>query len=590
MKPNDSLFPTEITGTAYRRRKRVRRAITTAVVVVLLAGGGLAIAQTSGNTPSRYRLATASQQEVTSTLDGVATIQPVAQADVAFPNAGTVETVSVALGDTVTAGQVLAQLNTDDLMVTVRSKEATLTKAQLILAKALDGEDVSSLTGGSAGRSYNLSPAAVERMLAALPAVTEPDGLAAARAAVASAQHDVDTALSAASTALDSATSVCSAIGVAVDPDSTDTSGIDAAVDACQSALSTVVDKQNAVQSAQSALSDASSNLDSLLAQWADDAASETTTTEEDTTTTTEPATTVTTDTSSEDSTTTTSTTDGSMSDDSSTTTPRASGGGGGGGGGGSSSGSGGSSSGSSTSSPTSSDIASYQQAVDAAASALAVAELTVAQATITSPIDGTVIAVNLAVGDTVDAGSTTATIVVQGTGGYEATTTVSLADVASIHVGAAATVLPDGSTTTFSGTVTSVSAVPTTSSSSTTSYAVAIALDGDTSTLHNGGIGSVSIVTGSSAATLAVPTSAVTTDGTQHTVDVADGTTVTTTRVEVGVVGPVWTEITSGLTEGQQVVLAELDAALPSSATSSSNSSSSGGGFGGFPGGGGRP
>ena len=105
----------------------------------------------------------------------------------------------------------------------------------------------------------------------------------------------------------------------------------------------------------------------------------------------------------------------------------------------------------------------------------------------------------------------------------------------------------------------------------------MAIALDGDTSALHNGGIGSVSIVTGTSAATLAVPTSAVTTEGTLHTVEVYDGSTVTTTRVEVGVVGPVWTQITSGLTDGQQVVLAELDKALPSSATSSSNGTTTG-------------
>jgi hypothetical protein len=186
------------------------------------------------------------------------------------------------------------------------------------------------------------------------------------------------------------------------------------------------------------------------------------------------------------------------------------------------------------------------------------------------------VIEVNIAPGDSVSAGSTTETIVIQGAGGYEATTTVSLSHVAGVRVGDAATVLPDGSTQTYGGKVVSIAAVPTTSSSGT-SFGVAIALDGDTSALRNGGIGSVSIVTGTSAATLAVPTSAVTTDGTFSTVDVYDGRAVTTTRVEVGVVGPVWTEITSGLTVGQQVVLAEIDKALPSSATSSSNSSNGG-------------
>ncbi|MFT3851229.1 MAG: HlyD family efflux transporter periplasmic adaptor subunit [Ilumatobacteraceae bacterium] len=583
---NETLFPTEITSRSYRRRKRIRRTVTAGVVVVVLAGGGLAVAQTTGSTPSRYRLAVAGQQEVTSTIDGVATIQPVAQADVAFPNAGTVETVSVKVGDTVTTGQALAQLNTDDLMVTVRSKEAALDQAKLVLAKAIDGDDVSSLTGGSAGRSYVLSPAAMERMLAALPATftaADSSGLPAARQAVVSAQHAVDTAIDDAAAALNAATSVCSAIGA--DPTSTDPGAITSAVNACQSALNTVVSKQSAVKNAQDQLATASSALDSLLQQIADDvpdtttAATTASSTTEPTTATTAPATSDSSTTTTEPSTATTTPSTGSVPDGATPSSTDATGGTrtGGFGGGGSSRSATTSGGGTSSKQPTASDLASYQQAVDAATSALDVAYLAVAQATITAPIDGTVVEVDIAEGDSVSAGSTTETIVIQGAGGFEATTTVSLSHVAEVHVGAAATVLPDGSTQTYSGKVVSIAATPTTASNGTTSFGVAIALDGDTSTLHNGGIGSVSIVTGTSAATLAVPTSAVTTDGTLHTVEVYDGKTVTATRVEVGVVGPVWTEITSGLTDGQQVVLAELDQALPSSATSSSNGTNGG-------------
>ena len=54
---------------------------------------------------------------------------------------------------------------------------------------------------------------------------------------------------------------------------------------------------------------------------------------------------------------------------------------------------------------------------------------------------------------------------------------------------------------------------------------------------------------------------------------------------MSVGVVGTEWTEITSGLTKGQQVVLADVSEPLPSSATSSSNGTT--GGTTGFPGGG---
>ena len=95
---------------------------------------------------------------------------------------------------------------------------------------------------------------------------------------------------------------------------------------------------------------------------------------------------------------------------------------------------------------PSAADLASYQQAVDSAEANLAVAQQAQAQATIVSPIDGTVIAVNMNPGDSVTAGSTTATIVVAGSGGYEAVTMVKVTDLPKLKVGQAASVQPDGS------------------------------------------------------------------------------------------------------------------------------------------------
>jgi hypothetical protein len=83
----------------------------------------------------------------------------------------------------------------------------------------------------------------------------------------------------------------------------------------------------------------------------------------------------------------------------------------------------------------------------------------------------------------------------------------------------------------------------------------------------------------------LAVPTSAVTTLGDQHTVTVFDGTTTSTTRVQIGAIGATWTQVTSGVTAGQRVVVADLDEPLPSSATTATTGTNSRGGFG-LPGG----
>lgn len=256
-----------------------------------------------------------------------------------------------------------------------------------------------------------------------------------------------------------------------------------------------------------------------------------------------------------------------------------------------------GSPSGSGTSPSAETSLASLQHPVDVAAADLAVAQQALTQATIVSPIAGTVAAVDLAAGDAVTAASTTATIVVVGDGGLEATTTVGIDDLPQVHVGQIAEVVPDGAHATLAGRVSRVAVTPD-SSSTANMYRVFITLDGDTSHLGNGSTGSVSIVTSSADAAVAVPTSAVTTTGTQHSVTVFDGTSTNVVRVQVGTVGDTWTQITSGLTNGQQVVLADLAAPLPSAATVTSTATRQGqvgqGGAGGartgFPGGGGLP
>jgi HlyD family secretion protein len=60
--------------------------------------------------------------------------------------------------------------------------------------------------------------------------------------------------------------------------------------------------------------------------------------------------------------------------------------------------------------------------------------------------------------------------------------------------------------------------------------------------------------------------------DNGRHSVTVLDGDTSKAVNVEVGAVGSTWTAITSGLSGGETVVVADLDEPLPSSATSSSN------------------
>jgi HlyD family secretion protein len=429
-------------------------------------------------------------------------------------------------------------------------------------------------------------------------ATTDPD-VAAAEQAVLDAQKKVDATRTDAASALTAATKVCAAVGV--DASTADPSATTASINACQTALNQVVTAQGAVNDAQTTLASASSALDTLLQKIA---STPPPTTVPPTTTppTTTPATTAPPPTTTPPpavSTTPAPTTTVAPAPPTSTS-PRGDKGGGPpsstpapgdttttttgtsrsgsgrtGGAGGSVSRSSGSSSTSRSSGsaaaakpPSAADLVAYQSAVDAATANLTMAQQAIAQATIVSPIVGTVVAVNMATGDNATAASTTENIVIAGNGGFEATTTVSLNRIPQVAVGQTATVTADGVPTPLSGKVVSISPVPTSTSTTTTSYGVVISLPSDANGLRDGAIGSAQIVTASSPTGLSVPTSAITTNGNLHTVSVLNGNTVEVVPVQVGVMGDTWTQITGGLQAGQVVVLANLDQPLPEAAT----------------------
>ena len=172
-----------------------------------------------------------------------------------------------------------------------------------------------------------------------------------------------------------------------------------------------------------------------------------------------------------------------------------------------------------SLSGPTSAELVADQAAADAAQANVTAAQQSLAQGTIVSPIDGTVAAVNMKVGDHVGAASSTENVVVVGPGGYEVTTTVPVTDIGNVKLGNVASVVPDGSGSAIDGKVVSIGVVPTTSGS-TTAYPVVIGLDGAPDGLRNGGDASVTITLNKVDGVLAVPTSAVRTAGAAKVAD----------------------------------------------------------------------
>jgi multidrug efflux pump subunit AcrA (membrane-fusion protein) len=493
-----------------------RRVVAVVAIVVVVAMIGLVGFQAAASsTSTKYRTAPATTTDVTAMITSVASIEPVSQASVAFAVAGTVQTVDVAVGDTVVAGAMLATIDTQALDVAVHQKQSTLANARLTLSKALDAQTSSATSsttssgssvsgggatggggGGATGGGGTSGPT--------------PAQIAAAQQQVVSSQHAVDTALTSSAQALSASTLPCTAPSTAPE------------ILACQNALQAVSNAQAHVAAAQQNLATAAAALDALLAQQATAMAN-------------------------------------SASATSTSTVPS----------------SGGASSraaGAGTSAaPTAADIASDQAAVDAAATAVTAAEQSLALAAIVSPIDGRVVAVNLSVGQSVTANSTTANVVVQGQGGLESTLVVSVDQVPTIKVGQIASVLPDGSADPVVGHVVLISSLPASTTNGVT-YRVTIALDQGSDALRNGTIGTASIVTATAKNVLSVPTSAVHVNGSTHSVDVLVGSQVSTETVTVGVVGSDRTEITSGLTGGEQIVLADISIPLPGSATTTNS------------------
>ena len=546
------------------QRRSTIIAVAITVVAVLVVSFAMGAFGASGGS---YRTAVVKERAVDAELTGVATIEPTSQATVGFPNSGTVASVSVKVGDAVAAGDVLGKLDTTELDQQLHEAEQTLADASLTLANGLAG--VKSTTGGNGATARQSSTLSSSGSRIVLTAASTDSELTAAQQAVLDGQSAVDMAMTTASTALDNAIAVCT-------PSSSDQSAdpSDPDPDACTTALQAVLDAQKAVQTAQNQLASASTAYDELLAQRA--ATPSTPTTETPSTPTAETPSTPTTETPSS---TPADTPSSAPSTGAAGSAPNA--GAGGFAGGGSTTPGATGAPGGTSSAPSSADLAAYQKAVDAAQAEVAAAQQAIDQATITTPITGTVVAVTLTVGETVD-DPTSQNITIQGPSGYEVTTTIGVDKISTVKVGQPATVTPDSSDAPLAGTVTAISAAPV-SSSTTAVYQVTIALDEQSDKLHNGGTGTVTIVTDKSGSGLAVPTSAVTNANGRHFVTVLEDGSTRQVAVEVGVIGRDWTEITSGLTAGQRVVVADLGEALPSSATSSDNAGNGITGPGGF-------
>jgi multidrug efflux pump subunit AcrA (membrane-fusion protein) len=275
--------------------------------------------------------------------------------------------------------------------------------------------------------------------------------------------------------------------------------------------------------------------------------------------------------------------------------------------------------------------LAAAQAQATAAQSKLTTAQQSLAAARLTSPIAGTVAAVNIAAGDQVSgsgssggsssgagsasgsgtgssagsnsgtdsgsgssgsgassSGSSSAQIIVISTGSWVVNASVGSADLASIKKGLQAEITPTDATTRVFGIVSSVGIIAS-SSSGTATFPVLIAVTGSPTGLYAGGSATVAIIVKQLPNVLTVPTAAVHTANGKTVVYQRKNGSQVNTPVTVGAVFGPSTQIIAGLKSGDQVVVTSVTGGRGTrSGTGTQNrTGGTGGGGGGFGGGG---
>ncbi|MFI5099819.1 MAG: efflux RND transporter periplasmic adaptor subunit, partial [Actinomycetes bacterium] len=235
------------------------------------------------------------------------------------------------------------------------------------------------------------------------------------------------------------------------------------------------------------------------------------------------------------------------------------------------------------TAGASSAQIAADSASVSVARAQVVDAQTALAGATLTAPIAGTVTAVNVTVGEqTGSSGSgsgngsgnngsasngssssssssssaSSADIQVISTGHYVVNATVDATDVANVAKGDQVTITPTGASSPVFGLVTSVGIVASSSSGSAT-FPVVVAVTGSPAGLYAGSTASLAITYKQVSNVLVVPTLAVTRSGGKSYVTVDKNGTRSQQEITTGLSSGGSTQVVSGLSEGDTVVVA---------------------------------
>jgi membrane fusion protein, macrolide-specific efflux system len=213
--------------------------------------------------------------------------------------------------------------------------------------------------------------------------------------------------------------------------------------------------------------------------------------------------------------------------------------------------------------------------AVEAAETAVKAAEITLQDAednaaarTVTAGMDGVITTLSIENGDSLTGGTANASapVVITDPNVYQATVTIAESDISSVEVGQKATLSFDSLTdVTLTGSVTRVDTVGT-NSSGVVSYSAVITPDVMNPAVKSGMTVTASIITETAANVLAVPSTAVKTSNGGSYVQILQNGVPSNVTVETGLSSDSYVEISSGLTDGQEIIVSSTTASASKS------------------------
>jgi HlyD family secretion protein len=175
-------------------KKGIRLILIGLVAISVAAGAYLYFRPTQVDAATTTNTATVTRKSLTASVSAAGNIQSHQTADLTFGQSGAVKVINVSVGDQVKAGDVMAELDTTDLELQLKSAEIALKSAQLTLAQTQNPNTAADVADA---RAQLASAQAAYDKLVAGPSQTD---VATAQAQMTSAKAAYDAAVKSAST------------------------------------------------------------------------------------------------------------------------------------------------------------------------------------------------------------------------------------------------------------------------------------------------------------------------------------------------------------------------------------------------------